>query len=618
LKKPESLSKLEFGILWFEKERVLPSIMPKIKVLPPNIANKIAAGEVVDRPASVVKELVENAIDAEATEITVVIAGAGKEMIQIIDNGLGMDEKDAELAFERHATSKLHSVRDLERILTLGFRGEALPSIASVSRVELKTRLRGTELGTLLKLEGGKIVHKEALVANEGTIIAIKNLFFNTPARRNFLKADSTEFNHILKVLRRFFLAYPEIHFTLIRNGEELYNLPHTTLDERIVQVFGKKFYEGLVFIKEQLNEIEVEGYICRPDHGRGNSEHQYLFLNRRAIINRNLSHAVYQGYGNLLERNRYPQFLLFLNIPPELVDINVHPTKMEVRFANERAIYHLFLTVVRKAIQSRDFVPDFNMTADKPEHQEIRRHFQRFRHGGRKAPIRGMKSRPEEAAQQLTISYTIPEKPASMALSLEPAHLPGEGSIQATLWQVHNRYILAQVNSGLVIIDQHVAHERILYERILSFLEKGNRVPSQQLLFPQTLELSLDDYLMYSELREWLLKIGFSITELSGRTILIEAIPADVKVGYEGKILLEILDYYRENEDKKYTPNEKIAAAFACKNAIKSGEKLSLEAMNSLVDQLFATREPFFCPHGRPVIVNLTLEELDRKFKRT
>ncbi len=591
--------------------------MPRIKVLPPNIANKIAAGEVVDRPASVVKELVENAIDAHATEITIVITAAGKELIQVIDNGLGMDERDAELAFERHATSKVQSVQDLERILTLGFRGEALPSIASVSRVELKTRLRGEELGTFLKLEGGKLEHKEAIVANEGTTISVKNLFFNTPARRNFLRADTTEFNHILKVLRRFFLAYPDIHFTLLHNGEELFNLPKNSLDERIIQVFGKKFYDGLVFVKDQLNEIELEGFICRPDHGRGNTEHQYLFLNKRAIINRNLSHAVYQGYGNLLDRNRYPQFLLFLNIPPHLVDVNVHPTKMEVRFANERAIYHLFLSVVRKAIQTQNFVPDFNMAADKPEHREIRRHFQNYSRTVRKTPIRGIKSQPEIESQQLTISYTIPDQPSSAPLSLEPKTSLPEGGTQANLWQVHNRYILAQVNSGLVIIDQHVAHERILYERILDYLEKNHRVPSQQLLFPQTLELSLEDYLMYSELKEWLERIGFAITELSGRTILIEAIPADVKVGYEGKILLEILDYYRENEDKKYTPNEKIAAAFACKNAIKSGEKLSLEAMNSLIDQLFATKEPFFCPHGRPVIVNLTLEELDRKFKR-
>ncbi|RMD63423.1 hypothetical protein D6833_05670, partial [Candidatus Parcubacteria bacterium] len=433
-----------------------------------------------------------------------------------------------------------------------------------------------------------------------GTVISVKNLFYNTPARRNFLRADTTEFNHILKVLRRFFLAYPEIKFTLIHNGEELYQLAAATLDERIVQVFGEKFYKGMVSVREELNQIQVEGFVSRPDFGRGNSEHQYLFLNKRAIQSRSLAHAVLQGYGNLLERNRYPQFILFLTIPPHQVDVNVHPTKMEARFSNERAIYHLFLTLVRRAIQTPGFVPEMQMNSDRPEHREIRRHFQQFRRSGKPSAIQTLGPSPEPAANQLTINYTLPESPAPPALTLEPPPAAPEGHTQATLWQVHNRYILAQVNSGLVIIDQHVAHERILFERVLAYLENEHRAPSQQLLFPQTLDLSLEDYLMYSDLKTWLEKIGFSITELSGRTILIEAIPADVKVGYEGKILLEILDYYRENEDKKYTPNEKIAAAFACKNAIKSGEKLSQEAMNSLVDQLFATREPFFCPHGR------------------
>lgn len=598
--------------------------MPNIKVLPPNIANKIAAGEVVDRPASVVKELIENAIDAEAKEIRIIISHAGKELIQVVDNGNGMSEEDAVLAFERHATSKIKGIHDLDHILTLGFRGEALASIASVSRLELKTCLKNEQAGTLVKIDGGKIVQKEKTALEHGTVVTVKNLFYNTPARRNFLRAETTETNHILKVLKRFFLSNPDIHFIVINNDEEIFNLPAGTIDNRISHVFGQKLYDSLVYIRQELNEIVLEGYICQPENARGNTSNQFIFLNRRAIINRNLSHAIFQGYGNLIERSKYPQFIMYLTISPNLVDVNVHPTKMEVRFANERVIYHLFLSSVRKAIQKDEMVTEFSIEPSRGTKEEIKSHFQSRRYrrpfmarypsefgGGSEEQtqidfanlnLSGKSDDPSE-------SYPDPESDLSADGDKQPT--------QANLWQVHNRYILSQIKSGLVIIDQHVAHERVLFEKTLKYLEDHRTVPSQQLLFPQTLDLALEDYLVFSEIKDWLEKIGFSVNELSGRTIVIEAIPADVKVGHESKILIQILDYYRENEGDKYRPHEKIAAAFACKNAIKSGDKLSLDEMNSLVDQLFATNEPYFCPHGRPVIITFGLEELDKKFKR-
>lgn len=612
--------------------------MPSIKVLPPNIANKIAAGEVVDRPASIVKELVENSIDAEATEIKIIISQAGKEMIQVVDNGSGMSEEDALLAFERHATSKISDIDDLDHILTLGFRGEALASIASVSRMEAKTCLKNETAGTLLKIDSGKITHREKTALEQGTIITVKNLFYNTPARRNFLRADNTETTHILKALKRFFLSHPDIHFVVVNNDEEIYNLPAASLDERIAQVFGQKFYEGLVYIREELNEIALEGYVCQPDHARGNTSNQFIYLNRRAIVNRNLAHAVFQGYGNLIERSKFPQFIMFLNISPNLVDVNVHPTKMEVRFANERVIYHLFLSAVRKAIQEEKMVPAFSVegrsadsspfAADSAHHagleterkrDEIQRHFQLRRAGNKSLNKQFQSSFNDQPEDQTEMHFKNlnPNVHSDSQPIDERGEKPSHQVTQANLWQVHNRYILSQIKSGLVVIDQHVAHERVLYEKILKFLESGRNVPSQQLLFPQTLDLALEDYLIFSEIKEWLEKIGFAVNELSGRTIVIEAIPADVKVGHESKILLQILDYFRENEGGKYPPHEKIAAAFACKNAIKSGEKLSLAEMNSLIDQLFATKEPYFCPHGRPVIITFGLEELDKKFKR-
>ncbi len=595
--------------------------MSRIIDLPANVANKIAAGEVVERPASVVKELVENAIDAGATEIQVHLQQAGKELIQVIDNGCGMDPEDAELAFERHATSKIRTASDLDEIRTMGFRGEALPSIASVARLEVKTRTGQATVGTHLKLENGSIVYRSQVPMNSGTMISVKNLFYNTPARRNFLRSDNAEMNQIVKILKRFFLAYPEVHFIVTHNGESLYDLPAEPLDQRITRVFGKKFYEGMVYVKEVLNDIQLEGYVCRPDHTRGNTENQFIFLNQRAIVNRNLSHAVFQAYGNLIDRGRYPQFILFLSIPPQLVDVNVHPTKMEVRFANERVIYHLFLSAVRRAVQQEDVVPAFELKSDDPQRREIRRHFLTL-NKGRPRP-KTITSTPPIPQNQPQLSLTFKEENEHSAETETATDAPivspmPEGTTeQPPLWQVHNRYILSQIKSGLVIIDQHVAHERVLYEKILAYLEQEQAVPSQQLLFPQTLELALEDFLIFTEIKEWLYKIGFSITELSGRTVLIEAIPADVKVGHEGKILLEMIDHYREHEGDKKQPHERIAAAYACKNAVKSGDKLTLEAMTALVDQLFACKEPFFCPHGRPVIVNLNLEELDRKFKR-
>ena len=591
--------------------------MGKIKVLPPQIANKIAAGEVVDRPAAVVKELVENAIDANANQITVVLEQSGKELIQIIDNGEGMDPRDAVLAFERHATSKIGVAGDLDRIVTLGFRGEALPSIASVSRVEVRTCLQGNETGIFLQLEGGKIISRQEIAIKPGTIISVKNLFYNAPARRNFLRADVTEFNHIHKVLKRFFLGYPDIAFRVLHNDKELYNLPQETTDERLTRIFGKELYEGLVYIRGDLNEIELEGYVCRPDMARGNSENQYIFLNKRAIQNRSLNHAILQGYGNLIDRKQYPQFIMFLSIPPQFVDINVHPTKMEVRFSNERAIYHLFLSTVRRAIQSDKIIPAFSMDSPDSTRMEINRQFKnRATRPVTPGSEPGDIGQPEPAVNQLSFSYTEPRQ-AEGEEEVIPAD-EADTTMQVRLWQVHRRYIFSQIKSGLVIIDQHVAHERVLFEKIMNYFSREKQVPSQKLLFPQTMELSLEDFLILEEIKDWLFKIGFNFTVLSGRTIMIEAIPADVKVGYEGKVLLEIIDYYRENEGSKFQPQEKIAAAFACKNAIKSGDKLTQREMESLVNQLFATSEPYFCPHGRPVIVTLNLEDIDKKFKRT
>ena len=476
-----------------------------------------------------------------------------------------------------------------------------------------------SEAATSVLLEGGVETRRDHVAMRQGTTTTVKNLFFNTPARRNFLRSDVTEFNHINRVLKRFILSYPEVGFRVIHNEKTIYDYPSVTQDERITQVFGTELYEGLVFIRQDLGEIQLEGYVSRPDMARNSGENQFIFLNKRPIQNRSLSYAVMQGFGNLIDRSQYPQYVLFLKMSPQLVDINVHPTKMEVRFSNERAIYHLFLSSVRNAVQSEKIVPEFSMKNQEPDRKEINNHFRLFRSSRPFRPGSFSGQWPIENQNQLDLGLSAPTpgEQDDSETGENKAEEEQEGREQPRLWQVHKRYICSQIKSGLVIIDQHVAHERILYEKTLNYFANQKKLPSQKLLFPQTLELSLEDFLIYEDIKEWLEKLGFNITDMSARTVLIEAIPSEVKVGYEGKILLEIIDYYRENQGGEYKPHEKISAAFACKNAIKSGEKLNQLEMTSLVDQLFATREPYFCPHGRPVLVTLNLEEIDRKFKR-
>jgi DNA mismatch repair protein MutL len=583
----------------------------KIQILPPGLSNKIAAGEVVERPASVVKELMENAIDADAGKITCILDQSGKERIQIIDDGEGMSAEDLHLAFLRHATSKIYHDDDLQHIETLGFRGEALPSIASVSRIEICSRKQTETLGTKLLLEDGQVVQKIKTTCPTGTNISVKNLFYTTPARRNFLRTDSTELQRIISVFKRFVLAYPEITFELYHAEERLFSFQQCSIDERVQEVFGKDFFPYLLPFKESLGGIELYGYVSKPEKVRRVGDNQYLFLNGRPIQDKSLSHAVKQGYMNLIQAGDYPVYCLFLEMDPKLVDVNVHPSKQEVRFANERSLYYFFMSSIRKIFNTADAVPSMTPYPEqKPglilEKQDIG---QEFRNRNRYL-ARG-------STAQLSLSYFAPPADREAAPETQPDSAAASVDIDVQFWQIHKRYVLAQIKSGLVVIDQHIAHERILFERMLKVLQERARAYGQQLLFPQTLVLSMDDYLRFKELKSLLEKIGFGIRLFSGSTIVIDAIPMDVKMGREAQIITDIIDYYKENVASEFNRDEKMAAAFACKNAIKSGEELSQAQMHALVDQLFACASPYFCPHGRPVVVTLSLEDIDRKFKR-
>jgi len=608
----------------------------KIQVLPENLANKIAAGEVVERPASVVKELVENAIDAEATEIKIVIEQGGKKLIQVIDNGVGISAEDLPLAFERHATSKIRSQNDLEHIETLGFRGEALPSIASVSQIEMRSRRSEDPMATVYFLDGGKNPRLKKAAANVGTNIAVRNLFFNTPARRQFLRSDNAEIQQILTVLKRFFLAYPHISFELMIDGREVYRLKAADLGQRVQEVLGASIFKGLLPVNASLGGVELRGFVSRPDVVRKSRGLQFLFLNGRPILSKSLNHAIFQAYGNLIHPGEYPIYVLYLEMDPGLVDVNVHPTKMEVRFSNDRSLYYFVITSIRKALNDEGVIPEFSSTpegsalqqtienANKPRQiLEEMRH--RNRYLGRQmgaqlsltyfADERSEQNTSAEAPEQNLSGKAADQIPTATPNFNAPVGRATEPEVQ--FWQLHNRYIVSEIKSGMVLIDQHVAHERILFERILKILKKQGQGFGQKLLFPQKITLNYEDFMVFKEIQDVLKKIGFSIKVFSGTTIVIEAMPSDVKVGRESQILLDIIDYYKNEPLTDFDHLEKVAAAYACKNAVKSGEKLSQAEMQNLVDQLFACETPFFCPHGRPVIVTIDLEELDRKFKR-
>ena len=606
-----------------------------ITILPEQLANKIAAGEVVQRPESVVKELIENSIDAGATSISIVIKEGGKSFIQISDNGSGMNDEDAAIAFGRHATSKIKSYEDLENIRTLGFRGEALASIAAVAHVELKTRRSTDDVGTLVRLEGGELKEHSKTSTQPGTTISVRNLFYNTPARRNFLKSNNTEFKHIYDVVQRVALSRPDIAIQFTSDGEDLLDLKSGKIEERLKNLYGERHFETLLPFEEKTELLSVSGFIGKPDFARKSRVDQYLFLNKRSIVNRSINHAIFSGYEHLIEKGNFPFYLVFLDIDPHKVDVNVHPSKMEVKFADEQSIYRFVISIVRKALGSNDLVPSLEVSAAKGfdhsfaslRHAALPQHFT----GDFGSPDKSIFSSPSSNVSQapaqrdpLNIDKLFSGIPTiSLPETGRPqqfAHGTRENEAQEgkAIWQLHNKYILSQIRTGLMIVDQHVAHERVLYERALASFE--NAVPvSQQLLFPHTVQLSPGDFALAKELIPHLQAIGFELKLFGKNTIVLEGVPTDVKAGTEGSILQDILDEFKNNQHRvKLDARDNVAKSFSCKAAIKAGDKLSEVEMRVLIDQLFATSMPYVCPHGRPVVVKISIGELDRRFMRT
>ncbi len=597
--------------------------MNKINILPENLASKIAAGEVVQRPASVVKELLENSIDAEASKITIIIKDGGKNFIQIIDNGSGISEEDVPVSFQRHSTSKISTYEDLENIHTLGFRGEALASISAVSQVELISRTKETDVATKIKIEGIEIKEISKEAHEIGTSIIVKNLFFNTPARREFLKNKNIEFKHIFDTIVRASLSNPAIHFKFISGDDTVFNLLPNTVESRTKDIFGNRTAESLIKIKEYPESeshgiLTVDGFVSKPDFARKTRVEQFIFLNNRYIVSRNFNHAVFQAYENILEKGNYPFFILYLQIDPKRVDVNVHPSKLEVKFQDERVVYQMINRTVRETLQENNLIPAVNISStDSP--------FINLRY----SPVYSDKSQMTPDTQinygrfgtdnGIKIQHDFIFRQAKNDDTLENSkdNKKEDLAFSPQLLQLHNQYILMPIESGVMIIDQHAAHERVLYEKAVSNFSSAHS-KTQQLLFPHTFELNSGDAAILSELLSDLEVLGFQVKLFGDKTFVLEGIPVDVKSGQEASILLDIIDLYKENEHNlKLEPRDNLAKSFACKGAIKFGDPLNQYEMKSLIEQLFSSKVPYVCPHGRPVVVKLSLDELAKRFGR-
>jgi DNA mismatch repair protein MutL len=603
----------------------------KIKILPHTIANKIAAGEVVNRPESVAKELIENSIDSGATEITLIVKDSGKSLIQVMDNGSGMTEEDAILSFRRHSTSKITSIEDLESISTLGFRGEALASICSISQIEMKTRLQSEDVGSFIKIEGDEVIQVSKTSCDFGTSISVRNIFYNTPARRNFLKSDNTEFRHIYETFVKLAISNPNISFNFFNNDEKIFDLKKSTLLKRLSELFNVNFSESLIKIESGNNLININGFISKPNFTKKSKADQYFYLNNRFILSKSLNYAVYSGYDDLVEKGNYPSFFIFINLDPRKVDVNVHPSKLEVKFEDEGAIFGFIKNSVRQALRDSNIMFDigFSSASETPEkgatliHKDLSNKSSIFTLPKKDSfDVRPLEKREStanihtysEITNELFNNVEIP-KPEETKNLFEHKITESE---EFNLWQFRNKYIMYQTETGLMIIDQHAAHERVLYEKATSMLD-SQAAFSQQLLIPITINLSKIDYHIVESVQSELKSLGFNFKFLKNDKIELTGLPSDVKIGDENKIFQELINQYKEYELKlNLDKRDNLAKSFSCRSAIKSGDKLARQEMLALIDSLFACKLPYVCPHGRPTVIRITTEELDKRFSRT
>ena len=616
-----------------------------IQLLPDNIANQIAAGEVIQRPASAVKELLENAVDAGATEIRLLITDAGKALIQIIDNGRGMSETDARMAFERHATSKIKNIEDLFRIKTMGFRGEALASIAAVAQVELKTRRLEDELGTSIEIENSRVLKQEPCACSIGSSISMKNLFFNVPARRNFLKSNAAEMRYIVEEFTRVAMAFPGIFFSMTSNGQEVFHLETGSLKQRIVQIMGTPYNARLVSVNEETDYMNIYGFVGKPETARKTRGDQYFFVNNRFIKSAYLNHAVNGAFNEMIARDSFPSYVLYIDLDPSQIDINVHPTKQEIKFEDEKIIYAFVQAAVKHALAQFSIAPslDFTLnaeiqgldainkpfTTDKKDSATSSNLFKTFTQKNQAHFIEGsdrseLKHWKEFYTPQPSRNFGTGTEGGVEGTGITKQLLTPDSRLQTLhilpdtpLLQIHNTYLIASTNSGYILVHQQLAHERILYERY-GIAAHGQHMATQQSLFPVTLELATADAVLLTDLLPDLLEIGYQIEPFGNNSFVIQGIPADVLPGNEKHSIELLLEQFKHfSSDIKFSKREKLVRCMARQQAIKTGKSLTQKEMLALVEDLFTCSSPNVTPTGSPTYLEFKDDYLDKMFGR-
>ncbi|WP_111709531.1 DNA mismatch repair endonuclease MutL [Lutibacter citreus] len=598
-----------------------------IQLLPDHVANQIAAGEVVQRPASVVKELLENAIDASATNIKLIIKEAGKTLVQVIDNGKGMSQTDARLSFERHATSKIKKAEDLFNLQTKGFRGEALASIAAIAHVDLKTKQENSELGSYIKIEGSKVISQENIGTSIGTSIAVKNLFYNIPARRNFLKSNTIETRHIVNEFQRVALAHPSISFSFYHNENEIYNLVASNLRKRIVAIFGKKTNEKLVPIKEVTDIVEINGYVAKPEFAKKKRGEQFFFVNDRFIKNAYLNHAVTSAFESLLSNGFHPTYFLYLTVPTKSIDINIHPTKTEIKFEDEKTLYAILRSTIKHSLGQYNVAPvlDFERSASFDTPYEFKnkksttpsinvdQNFNPFKAETQK-PLNSPFKKETSAQWESLYTEIDLDKIEVKSETINPSMFSEEKQNSKT-YQVHNKYIVSSIKSGIVYINQNLAHQRILYEEFLENITVKDAM-SQQLLFPLEISFNKSDIELIKDIKEDLENVGFLFDKILDDTIVVKGMPVTIVESQITIIIEQLLeDIKNDIPDASFSQLDIMAKSLAKSLAIKTGSKLDLKEQEELVNKLFSCKQPDLSPFRKTTFVTINIDEIDKKF---
>ena len=615
--------------------------MPDIvQLLPENIANQIAAGEVIQRPASAVKELLENAVDSGATEIKLIVNDAGKSLIQVIDNGQGMSETDARMCFERHATSKIKNIEDLFHMKTMGFRGEALASIAGVAQVELKTKKAEDLTGTYIEIENSVVITQQPVATPQGTNIAMKNLFFNVPARRNFLKSNPSELRHIVDEFIRVALGFPQIFFSLTSNGQQVFHLEKGSLKQRIVQILGNNYSAKLVSVNEETDYMNIYGFVGKPETAKKTRGDQYFFVNNRFIKSAYLNHAVMNAFSDMIAKDSFPMYALFIDLDPSRLDINVHPTKQEIKFEDEKIIYAFVQSAVKHSLAQFSITPtlDFDLDASIQQSDAVSQPFTEDKRSAASASslyktfTQKHQAHFIESKSQLkhwdedkslvngqeSFSVKDFEKEELKSFDIENNFLELKEIKKATgddLLQIHGTFIIAQNQKGFIVIHQQNAHERILYERFVNAL-KDKPIATQRSLFPATIELTASDCVLLNELLNDLQLLGYLVEPFGNNTFVIQGTPADVVDGNEKITIDKMLEQYKHfSNDLKFSKREKLLRSMAWQRSIKPGTPLSQKEMRGLCDDLFNCEICNSTANGKPTYLEFKKDDLDKMF---